>query len=138
MTSEGLGEVFKGDSADTCAPENFLSCRWGGRANGQACADIERGPPSARAEYKEKIDPPPQPLPTQLRPTKPNITSATQNLYFKLYWVQNTMFSLCFFQSIFSILSVALSVSFYVHLSHFQPIGDDDADMSATNFRPSQ
>jgi hypothetical protein len=28
MTSEGLGEVFKGDSADT-RPEKFRSCRWG-------------------------------------------------------------------------------------------------------------
>ena len=34
-TSEGLGETFEGDSA------------MGGRANGQACADGERGPPSA-------------------------------------------------------------------------------------------
>jgi hypothetical protein len=36
MTSERLGEVFKGDSADT---------------DRQACADGERGPPSARAEF---------------------------------------------------------------------------------------
>ena len=43
MTSEGLGEVFKVASADTC--------RWGGRANGHACVDGERGPPSAQAEF---------------------------------------------------------------------------------------
>ena len=49
MTSEGLGEVFKGDSADTCAGK-FPLVSMGGRANGQACADGERGPPSARAE----------------------------------------------------------------------------------------
>ena len=49
MTSEGLGEVFKGDSADMCA-EKFPLVSMGGRANGQACADGERGPPSARAE----------------------------------------------------------------------------------------
>jgi hypothetical protein len=34
----------------TCGPENFRSCRWGGRVNGQPCADGERGPPSARVE----------------------------------------------------------------------------------------
>ena len=39
MTSEGLGEVFKGDSADACAVS------MGGQANGQACAEGERGPP---------------------------------------------------------------------------------------------
>ena len=51
MTSEGLGlgEVFEGDSADTCA-EKFPLVSMGGRANGQACADGERGPLSARAE----------------------------------------------------------------------------------------
>ena len=29
-TSVGLGEIFEGDSADTCSVlENFCSCRWG-------------------------------------------------------------------------------------------------------------
>ena len=46
LTSEGLGEV----TLQTCAPENVLLMSMGGRANGQACADGERGPPSARAE----------------------------------------------------------------------------------------
>ena len=49
MTSEGLGEVFTGDSADTCG-EKFPLVSMGGRANGHAWADGERGPPSARAE----------------------------------------------------------------------------------------
>jgi hypothetical protein len=49
MTSEGLGEVFKGDSADMCAGK-FSLVLMGGRADRQACADGERGPPSARAE----------------------------------------------------------------------------------------
>jgi hypothetical protein len=49
MTSEGLGEVFEGDSADTCAGK-FSLVSMGGRANGQACAESELGPPSARAE----------------------------------------------------------------------------------------
>jgi hypothetical protein len=49
MTSEGLEEVFEGDSADTCAGK-FPLVSMGGRGNGQACADGERGPPSARAE----------------------------------------------------------------------------------------
>ena len=46
MTLEGLGEVFKGDSVDTCAGK-FPLVLVGGRANGQACADGERGPSSA-------------------------------------------------------------------------------------------
>ena len=49
MASEGLGEVFKGDSADMCAGK-FPLVSMGGRADRQACADGERGPPSARAE----------------------------------------------------------------------------------------
>jgi hypothetical protein len=37
MTSEGLGEMFKGDSADTCAGK-FPLVSMGGRAEGLACA----------------------------------------------------------------------------------------------------
>ena len=48
MTSEGLGEMFEGDSADTCA-RKFPLMLMGGPANGPACADGERGPPSALA-----------------------------------------------------------------------------------------
>ena len=40
MTSEGLGEMFEGDSADTCNGK-FSLMLMGGRANGQACADSE-------------------------------------------------------------------------------------------------
>ena len=50
MTSEGLGEMFEGDSADTCAGK-FPLVSMGGRADRQACADGERGPPSAQAEF---------------------------------------------------------------------------------------
>ena len=50
MTSEGMGEVFEVDSADTCTGKYPLMSM-GGRANGQACADGEQGPPSARAEF---------------------------------------------------------------------------------------
>ena len=39
MTSEWLGEMFEGDSADTCAG-NFLPVSIGGRAEGLACADL--------------------------------------------------------------------------------------------------
>ena len=46
MTSEGLGEMFEGDSADTCA-RKFTLMLLGVRANGPACADGERGLPSA-------------------------------------------------------------------------------------------
>ena len=54
MTSEGLGEVFKGDSADMCAGK-FPLVSMGGRVNGQAWADGERGPPSARAEIRLSV-----------------------------------------------------------------------------------
>ena len=40
MTSEGLGEMFEGDSADTCTGK-FLHMSMGGRAEGLACADPE-------------------------------------------------------------------------------------------------
>jgi hypothetical protein len=46
MTYEGLGEMFEDDSKDSCAGK-FPLMLMGGRANGQACADGERGPPSA-------------------------------------------------------------------------------------------
>ena len=49
MTSEGLGEGFKGDYADTCA-RLFSLASIGGQGNSQACAGGERGPPSKRAE----------------------------------------------------------------------------------------
>ena len=38
MTSEGLGEMFEGDSADTCAGKFPLVSK-GGRVEGLACAD---------------------------------------------------------------------------------------------------
>ena len=38
MTSKGLGEMFEGDSADTCAGK-FPLVPIGGRAEGLACAD---------------------------------------------------------------------------------------------------
>ena len=38
MTSEGWGEIFEGDSADTCG-RKFPLTLMGGRAEGLACAD---------------------------------------------------------------------------------------------------
>ena len=38
MTSDGLGVMFEGDSADTCA-EKFPLMSMGGRAEGLACID---------------------------------------------------------------------------------------------------
>ena len=38
MTSEGLGEMFEGDYADTCGGK-FLLMLMGGRAEGLTCAD---------------------------------------------------------------------------------------------------
>ena len=42
MTSEGLGEMFEGESADMCTGK-FLLMSMEGCANRQACADGERG-----------------------------------------------------------------------------------------------
>ena len=59
MTSEGLGEMFEGDSADTCGVK-FPLVSMGGRVEGLACAD-----PGARtsidasgnlAPFKQKIN----------------------------------------------------------------------------------
>ena len=39
MTSEGLGEMFEDDSADTCAVK-FPLVSMGGRVEGLACTDL--------------------------------------------------------------------------------------------------
>ena len=44
MTSEGLGEMFEGDSADVCAGK-FLLISMGGQAEGLASADPEARTP---------------------------------------------------------------------------------------------
>ena len=44
MTSEGLGEMFEGDSADMCAGK-FTLVSMGGRAEGLACPDLEAKTP---------------------------------------------------------------------------------------------
>ena len=49
MTSEGLGEVFEGDSADTC-PGKFPLMLMGAERRVSAAQTRERGPPSALAE----------------------------------------------------------------------------------------
>ena len=46
METEGLRDMFIGDSADMCTGK-FPLMLMGGRANGQAYADSERGPSSA-------------------------------------------------------------------------------------------
>ena len=46
MTSEGMGEMFEGDSADMCG-EKFPIMSMGGRAEGLACGDPGARPPSA-------------------------------------------------------------------------------------------
>ena len=51
MTSEGLGEMFEGDSADMCAGK-FLLGLMGGQAEGLACADPgARTPIGASGNY---------------------------------------------------------------------------------------
>ena len=55
MTSEGLGEMFEGDSADTCT-EKFPLMSMGGRAEGLACADPEaRTPISMSGNYNHPL-----------------------------------------------------------------------------------
>ena len=49
MTSEGLGEMFEGDSADTLAGK-FPLVLMGGRAEGLACADPVARTPIGLAE----------------------------------------------------------------------------------------
>ena len=49
MTSEGLGEMFEGDSADMCA-ENFSLVSMGAERRVNRAQTRERGPPSAPAE----------------------------------------------------------------------------------------
>ena len=50
MTSEGLGVMFEGDSADRCAGK-FPLVSMGGRAEGLACAD-----PGALAEILDILN----------------------------------------------------------------------------------
>ena len=50
MTSEGLGEMFEGDSADTCAGK-FPLMSMGAERRVSRAQTRERGPPSARAEF---------------------------------------------------------------------------------------
>ena len=54
MTSEGLGEMFEGDSADTCAGK-FPLVSMGGRAEGLLCTDLERGPTLAIAKISDQF-----------------------------------------------------------------------------------
>ena len=49
MTSEGLGEMFEGDSADMCAGK-FSLVSMGGQAEGLACADPEARTPIGASE----------------------------------------------------------------------------------------
>ena len=49
----GVGEMFEVDFADMCA-EKFPLMLMLGRANGQACADGDRGPPSAWSKFFTK------------------------------------------------------------------------------------
>ena len=49
MTSEGLGEMFEGDSVDMCAGK-FPLMSMGGRAEGLACVDPEVRTPISVSE----------------------------------------------------------------------------------------
>ena len=57
MTSEGLGEMFEGDSADMCAV-TFPLVSMGGRAEGLACADPgARTPIGASENFEKELNP---------------------------------------------------------------------------------
>jgi hypothetical protein len=56
MTSERLGEMFKGDSAYTWA-RKFPLVSMGGRANGQVCADGEQDPHRRERNFLKKYPP---------------------------------------------------------------------------------
>ena len=49
MTSERMGEMFKGDSVDKCAGK-FLLVSMGGRVDPSSVRAGEHGPPFARAK----------------------------------------------------------------------------------------
>jgi hypothetical protein len=61
MTSEGLGEMFEGDSVDMCA-RKFLLVSMGAERRVSRAQNRERGPPWALAEifkipcYEAKIE----------------------------------------------------------------------------------
>ena len=73
MTSEGLGEMFEGDSADMCAGK-FPLVSMGGRAEGLACADLGARTPigTSRNSLIERSHAGPTCVP-------PNIPSAAQD-----------------------------------------------------------
>ena len=54
MTSEGLGEMFEGDSADMCA-RKFPLVSMGAERRVSRAQTRERGPPSALAEIGNNI-----------------------------------------------------------------------------------
>jgi hypothetical protein len=56
MTFEGMGEMFEGDSADTCTGK-FPLVLMGGRAEGLACADPgARTPIGASGNFRQFVD----------------------------------------------------------------------------------
>jgi hypothetical protein len=50
MSSKQLGEMFEGDSADTCVGK-FRSCQWGAEQRVLLAQTRQRGPPSACVEF---------------------------------------------------------------------------------------
>ena len=74
MTSEGLGEMFEGDSADMCA-DIFSLMSMGGRADGLACADLGvRTPISVSRNFIPKM----YKLAKGIYASSPNIWSIVQ------------------------------------------------------------
>ena len=78
MTSEELGEMFEGDSADMCTVK-FPLMLMGGRANGQACADGEQGPHRREWKFVNK---------NQSKYYCLNKSDSTPNPIFLLQWIK--------------------------------------------------
>ena len=75
MTSEGLGEMFEGHFADTCA-EKFPLVSMGGRAEVLACADPESRTPIGASGNFILV----QTIQLQLKKGKPEIDIAKPQL----------------------------------------------------------
>ena len=78
MTSERLGEMFKGDSADTCAGK-FPLTSMGGRAEGLACADPgARTPIGTSGNFPARVS---AELPSNISPNPSEVISKVSEVY---------------------------------------------------------
>ena len=80
MTSDGLGEMFEGDSADMCAGIIHL-VSMGSLAEGPACADTgARTPIGASGNFPARVS---AELPSNISPNPSEVISEGSELYDK-------------------------------------------------------